>query len=217
MTTPPVFLAPSIQAQLVDIGGSQPAPQSSGDVLNFSMKCQEEDQWCWAAVAQAVEAWGSRQFSQSEIASRHIDPASAALVCAHPLNLNTPGGSTCQPCGSGCGGPHSLGSVLAERARLVGSAVPNAPSFTEIKNAISGNRPLPIRISWSGGGGHFICITGYAVDATGVEWVTVVDPLHPSVGAPNADPQDLRYDIFVSAYPAGDGSSGRPNYLYWIK
>ena len=212
----PAFLAPVIQTLAADDGGAAQLSVTA-TVASFQMACQEETQWCWAAVTQAVERLSSSSFSQSEIASRHIDPTGGGLVCVHPLIANPPQGALCHTCHAGCSSPHSLGKILGERGRLAGDPLAGPPSFDEIVAAISTDlRPLPVRISWPGDSGHFICVTGYSVDAAGVRRVTVVDPLHPNIGAAVADAQDLRFETFLEAYPAGDGTSGKPNFRYRI-
>lgn len=217
MASLPRFLALSATAQIADAGGASAGTQYSDKVRQFTMTCQEELQWCWAAVTQSVEAWGGSAQSQSEIASFHIDPNAAGLVCVHPLDPAVPGG-VCTPCQRGCGGPHSLGRVLAQRSRLAGDgAITGVPAFQQIVDAINAQRPLPVRINWGNGDGHFICVTGYAVDGDGNQWVAVYDPLTPGVGAGAADEQELRYETFANAYPSSDGSVGRPNFRYEVQ
>lgn len=211
----PSFLATMPILETVDLGGAHPI--SAGSVAGFNMACQEEAQWCWAAVIQSLESLVGNDVSQSEVASRHIDVEGEGLICEHPLPTHDPLRMTCTTCKAGCSEPHSLGAILAERNLLIGDALVGPPTFDEIVRAITiDRRPLPVRVNWSGDQGHFICVTGYTVDAAGIQRVTVFDPLLPAIGAPVADPQDLRFDDLLNAYPAGDGSTGTSNYRYRV-
>lgn len=198
-----------------DAGGAQPA-RSSNDVRNFSMETQEEPEWCWAAVTQSVEGWGGNTVSQPEVASFHVN-SGAGLICARPLSP-AGSGSRCAGCTADCAEPHRLSVVLDERSRLAaGGAVQILPSFNDIQQAVDAQRPLPVRINWSGGHGHFVCVTGYAIDSAGMQWVTVHDPLLPGVDSGPADNQDLRYSSFATAYPSTNGATGTPNFRYEVK
>jgi hypothetical protein len=200
---------------VADVGGAQPE-QEGKDITDFSMDTQQEQEWCWAAVTQSVERWRQRPVSQPEVASHHIN-AGAGLICARPLSP-AGSGSLCAGCQADCADPHSLGIVLNERGHLTPGGAVNAPvSFQDIRTAVDANKPLPVRIEWGGGQGHFICVTGYAVDAAGVEWVTVYDPLLPGVDSGPADNQDLRYNDFAGAYPSTNGTTGRPNFRYKVQ
>lgn len=200
-----------------DLGGGPPGARQGAEVPGFGMRCQEELQWCWAAVTQSIEELRGARLSQSEIASRHIDPNGDGLVCAHPLGAGG-SGSRCHGCHADCGDPHSLGFVLDERGRLApGGAVQELASFDEIRTAVDARRPLPVRIEWGGRRGHFVCVTGYAVDGAGARWVTVHDPLIPNVNAGPADDQDLRYSTFSTGYPATSGGTGVPNFTYKVQ
>lgn len=200
-----------------DLGGGPAPSQVTGTVASFAMETQQEQQWCWAAVTQSVERWRGNAITQSEIASFHIDPLAAGLICSHPLG-GTGSGTLCKGCQADCGDPHSLTQVLDGRGRLTpNGATNNAPSFAEVRKSIDADRPLPVRIEWGGGKGHFVCVTGYAVDGAGIEWVTVHDPLLPGINAGAADDRDLRFATFVTAYPSTSGASGVPNFHYEVQ
>jgi hypothetical protein len=200
-----------------ELGGAAPAVSLAAEVANFSMTCQEEMQWCWAAVTQSVENWRGSDVSQSEIASSHVSPDAPNPVCVHPLDSSSDG-SFCNTCHRGCGGPHSLGSVLNQRGRLSsGGAVQGIPKFEDITAAIDDQRPIPIRIDWGNDSGHFICLFGYFTDDSGVRRVRIYDPLLPSLGGGDAEEQTLEYNMFATAYPANDGSTGTPNYHYKVQ
>jgi hypothetical protein len=213
----PAFLATAkVLAPPPDVGAGAPAAGASNSVAGLQMTCQEEDQWCWAAVSQTVEQWKGNTLSQSEIASAHVGPGAVPLACIHPLSTGD-SGAVCAGCkGKGCGDPHSLGVVLTERGRLpVNGAVQAPPAFSDVVDAIDGLKPCPVRIDWGGNNGHFICVIGYSVDSSGVQRVQFFDPLTP--GSPGlTDEQDMRFATFTSAYPSTGGAVGTPNFFYEV-
>lgn len=210
MTALPAFLQPSIRAEEQDIGGSAASTSSSAELQNFEMTCQEDDQWCWAAVTQAIARWRGESLTQVEVASWHISPEAGELVCANPP---APAPS-CGPCKRGCTDPHSLGKVLDERDLLVPGGDKNGrPSFKEIQAAIKENRPVPVRIAWNGSNsGHFICVTGYVAG----ERVRVHDPLEPGVGNGPVQSKVIPFEDLVSNYQSQAGESGKVNYYYQV-
>jgi hypothetical protein len=221
--------APFLAMRPVDGGGRAPLPGSAGvrGSLSLEMTCQEEEQWCWAAVTQLVDRWHSSVHdpqnldgvSQSEIASHHIKP-NGGLVCSTPLG---PGiGSTCSSCGRGCGGPHLLSEVLKGRSALAKPPRNAPPTFIDVRLAIDADRPLPVRIDWGAAtknAGHFVCVVGYLEDASGVQWVEVFDPLSPALRAGPADTLTMRFEDFVAVerYAAPSGSGGTVNYTYEVQ
>jgi Papain-like cysteine protease AvrRpt2 len=202
--------------------GGQPGIATSGSsaVLPIRLVCQEEGQWCWAAITQAVEDWRGSVVSQSEVASHHIAP-DGGLVCATPLG--DAGGQSCAACAEGCGDAHYLSAVLAERNRLKSSPINNPPTFNAIRRAIDvDRRPIPLRIDWgaaANNSGHFVCVVGYKVDGTGKRWVSVFDPLSPGVGEGATEPLTMRFADLVgnATYAASSGSGGSVNYMYEVQ
>jgi hypothetical protein len=207
LTPTPVAGAPAIAAQ---------AASAANGVTGFSMTCQQENFWCWAAVTQAVELWRGRQVTQSQIASDHIAPG-GGLVCATPLPA-AGNGQSCGQCDgpAGCGDPHFLSAVLKGRGRLAANgATQQPPTFGGIVAAIDAQRPLPVRINWPDDGGHFICVTGYRRSG-GALYVTVHDPLYPGLDAGAAIPLEMPFDAFSVNYSDMSGSGGVPNYNYEV-
>jgi hypothetical protein len=66
--------------------------------------------------------------------------------------------------------------------------------MTDVKNEISNNRPLCVRIGWSGGGGHAVALDGYS-ESLGM--VAVDDPWYGS--------SDVSLSVFQTSYQ-GAGS-----------
>lgn len=216
MTIP--FLTP----RPMDGGGGQPAIAAGGSSADLAIRlvCQEEGQWCWAAVTQAVEDWRGSAVSQSEVASHHIAP-DGGLVCAAPLGAA--GGQVCAACAVGCDDAHFLSAVLGERDRLRSAPINDAPTFKAIREAIYvDQRPIPLRIDWGADtnhSGHFICVVGYKVDGAGKQWVRVFDPLSPGIGEGETEPLTMRFSdlVGVASYVASSGSGGSVNYTYEVQ
>lgn len=208
------FLAPAIVLGPSELGAGLPGTPPK-KVSPISMICQEDQQWCWASVTQAVEDWKSNSVDQAHIASNHITPGNL-LTCTLPLSV---GGASCLPCGQGCGGPHYLSHVLDERGDLAaGGAQNKVVDFNDVRTSVDANKPLPLRINWSSdNSGHFICVIGYQVDGDGTQRVIVFDPLIPGVGAGSADEQSMTFDTLSTAYPSTGGATGIPNYIYLVR
>lgn len=216
MNAIPQFLLP-VPVAGPDAGGAADTVRTNR-VASFSMTCQQEDFWCWAAVAQAVERWVGTEVTQSTVASDHIAPGQG-LVCATPLS-DAGGGQSCGECTDtpgGCGDAHFLSAILRGRQRLApNGATQEVPSFETIVTAIDAQRPLPVRIHWPNGDGHFVCVTGYRIDSAGDGHVTVHDPLSPRIDGGPVEVIHMPYDAFSTAYSAPSGDQGFPNYHYEV-
>jgi len=124
------------------------------------------DQWCWAAVAASVADF------KDHAAHKQCDVAS--------LVLNIP-----DCCGSGsCNVPAELNEALSAVHHFNYSSAQSS-DFGEVRDQIDLDRPLGVRIGWSGGGvGHFVTVSGY--DET-TQWVVVDDPLYGRSSLPHAE------------------------------
>jgi hypothetical protein len=127
---------------------------------------QQKLNWCWAAVASTVAGYylPGMPLSQSTVASEVLGP---------PCSVN----------GSDCDQPADLGIVFDKLNAARGNpmeknALSRALKFQEVHDFIDEGIPVCARIKWTGGGGHFVIITGYSVSDTGVNWVDVSDPFY---------------------------------------
>ena len=122
------------------------------------MQQQEEEEWCWAAVAVSVDHYfkPSSTWTQEEL---------AANVTAKDPNCNS------KP---DC--PEPLQAALAALERLDGAPKTDSLSFDDVKAAIDKGLPLCVRIGWSGGGAHFVAIDGAGAGPGGQSQVRVKDP-----------------------------------------
>ncbi|MDT8274834.1 papain-like cysteine protease family protein [Roseomonas mucosa] len=144
---------------------SLPAPTStakqgcSASLTNFAFHCQEGANWCWVAVTQALLARRTnKSASQNWIAQNHA-PA--------PQGGNLPQ-CTAQNCPGERDAPHSLRNLLLQHDLLSPGGFLRGPlDFAMVRWEIDHGRPIPCRIGWATGGAHFVCLAGYAEDATG--------------------------------------------------
>jgi hypothetical protein len=139
--------------------------------LNFSMQRQEQTQWCWSAVATSV--------------SHFFDPASKWRQCV--LVNEELGQSNCCQNGSSteCNQPWYLDKALKRTGNL-SYITAGTSTLQGLVDEISARRPFGARIGWSGGGGHFVILSGYEIGvSTGggfpprvstSEWVLIDDP-----------------------------------------
>lgn len=193
---------------------------SNGDLATYGMTCQEQSNWCWAAVTQAVLAARSVSETQEAVATGHIQASGRPQGCAPP-NDGVVGAGACGmgvTCTTPCNGPHSLGAVLGERQLLQGYLSQGAAvSFAQVVSEISQRRkPVPCRIDWNGAGGHFVTIIAWRETANGQRFVTVLDPLVPGLRAGAASRREIAFGDFIARYQSGSGGVGTNNYAYAV-
>lgn len=104
---------------------------------------QEKDNWCWAAIAQAM----ARYFKLGEWPQAGVAAA----------------------CGSRAADSNGAGDALPLHAALdvVGCGyywTPGKPSWQRLMFAINQGLPVCARIQWRGGAAHFVVIHGYWPD-----------------------------------------------------
>ncbi len=102
-------------------------------------------------------------------------------------------------CGAGASGPCNVYGFLNQALTVVGRldhGSSGTATVAQIETEVTFARPLGIRVAWSGGGAHFLCIMGqYGVG--GVDYVTVDDPIYGR--------SDVNYSTLQTAYQ-GTGS-----------
>jgi Papain-like cysteine protease AvrRpt2 len=116
--------------------------------LRFDMQHQEQDQWCWAAVSTSIANHyaGAARWTQCRVAGAELG---LATCCEH---------------GAACNRSWYLDRALRRTNTL--DRVKNSPpsDMRAVRSEIHGQRPLGVRIGWSGGGGHFVVVEGYRQD-----------------------------------------------------
>jgi hypothetical protein len=118
-----------------------------GNPLPFTMQHQQQDQWCWSAVATSVK--------------RFFTPATPWTQCI--LVNQALGEDTCCIDGSTdqCNQPWHLDRALQIVASFRAAILGKSPLAT-VQAEVNACRPLGIRIGWNGGGGHVVATFGYA-------------------------------------------------------
>jgi hypothetical protein len=157
-------LAPSSAPLLPSPGPAGGALPDQSNGLAFTMQAQAQSNWCWAAVAVSVSLFHNA--ASSWVQCRLVEAELGQTTC-------------CRNGSSGvCNVPWYLDRALTRTANFVriGAGI---ISFRDIIALVNGGEPLGVRIGWSGGGGHFVAVVGYAV-AAGVEYVDVEDPFFGS-------------------------------------
>jgi hypothetical protein len=103
----------------------------------------------------------------------------------------------------GCNVPWYLDRAL-QRTNNYDRIAAGAAAFNDVETEINSGRPLGVRIGWSGGGGHFVSITGYSSSAA-TDYVTVDDPIYGH--------STLPYSTFCTNYQG----SGSWTHSYWLQ
>jgi hypothetical protein len=152
-----VFPTTALRAAPVNALGGAPA-----DTVPFQVQPQVQTQWCWAAVSASIAAYfdAGTAWSQCQVASAEWG---GAPCC-------TDGGSRA------CNRQNVLDGPLARVGHLRqlanGYLAPNAVA-AEMRAGL----PLPIRVQWASGGGHFVAINGIRMTGAGVQ-LMVTDPIY---------------------------------------
>ena len=122
--------------------------------LRFVMQRQTQGNWCWAATSVSIaNYYGTTGWTQCSMANAEL------------------GRSDC--CGGGASGPCNVYGTLNTSINRTGHFVSmsgGTATYAQVEAQMLANRPLGIRVAWSGGGAHFICATGTEDD--GSVWVS---------------------------------------------
>ena len=133
--------------------------------MPFQVETQEERNWCWAAVASAVD--------------RYYSPNSFLTQCEVVAEMPTGAGACLDP------DQHNIKGILEDALIVIGRGKPLISAkldFTALQAEIDADRPVCVAIDWSDGGAHFVVLCGYQqwTDGTNIlETVDVADPFYP--------------------------------------
>lgn len=186
-------------------------------LANVAMTAQEQTNWCWSAVTQAVKGWSGQTVSQTDVATAHISHNGRPLTCAAPHHKDSNGAPCASDgdCAAICNDPHILSVVLRENELFKRYLSEDAaPQFDDLVACINANKPAPCRVQWSSGGGHFIMVIGWTVDESGTQWVHVLDPASASPGQ-SVPERVIDFAQFTDAYTLS-GSTGAIDYCYEV-
>ena len=147
--------------------------------LAFSMQAQTQTNWCWAAVSTSISHYfnGASSWSQCGIANQQLGQTSCCV---------TPGSAACNQTGY-------LDRALSTMNNLDAWQNGTVP-VTTLNGDVLRSLPVGVRIAWSGGGAHFIAVTG-SVNASGL--LHVQDPIYGT--------SDITYNTMATVYQ-GTGS-----------
>ncbi len=153
-----------------------------GLIGTFNMQCQDETDWCWAAVAVSINAYLDPPADPLG-APTWTQPSLATQVLAQELQWNPAVDCSADPT-LACDRPAGLNDALS----ITGNLMPGGYrsncflDFASIQSWVDKQLPVGARILWPGGGAHFVALSGYQVFASGEQKVVVEDPLFgPSV------------------------------------
>ncbi|MFC0515987.1 papain-like cysteine protease family protein [Mucilaginibacter angelicae] len=131
--------------------------------LTFRIQCQEQDQWCWAAVANSVSHFYTvpSAWTQCTVASTCLNRQDC---CNDP---------------AGCNQPWYLDRALQTTQNFRAPVQAGTLTPQAIQTEIDAGRVIGVRIGWNPSGGHFVTIYGYN-DTPGTFYVYVGDPWYPN-------------------------------------
>ncbi len=135
--------------------------------VNVPLRPQQTNMWCWAASGEMCMS-----FLGATVDISQCTQANNRFSLANCCNSPTPG-----PCVNG-------GWPEFEKYGFSAAVTSDAPlTWAAIKSQIDCyKKPVAFSWHWTGGGGHMMVITGYAV-VNNVEMVFVNNPWSPNVGA----------------------------------
>lgn len=135
--------------------------------LSFSIEQQEQDQWCWAAVAHSLCEFfaDNRWTDQCDLVNDIFGPIRGGTDCC--ANGDT------LPCNMSW----SL-SIVLNTVQHLAPPVRGVVAFADLTQEIEvAQRPVAIRIMFSDLlTAHFVVLVGCATTADGRQWVKVADP-----------------------------------------
>jgi len=143
--------------------------------IPFTMQEQQALNLCWAAVAASVSQWRDAPVSQCQVAQGVLilPPGTHCCTSLGPCNKDGPLGPALQFC------QIPISVPLFRPLRM-----------EEIQGQINAGKVICAGIAWTGGGSHYVAITGYEPDA--------LNTLH--IQDPYFGPSDVPYQVFVSSY-----------------
>ena len=127
--------------------------------LNFVIQRQTQSNWCWAATATSV----SHFYLFTSIWTQ-CSLANAELGHSDCCNSPVPGA---------CNVPWYLEKALTRTDNFV--SLTGTVGFDTVRAEIDAGRVVGARVAWSGGGAHFVAISGY-ITSDGTEYFDISDP-----------------------------------------
>lgn len=158
------------------LGFAPSAGLASPQPLDVQIPHQEQDWWCWCAVAVGVSSFydSGFQLAQCEAAGRVLREPAACLDPRSP-HVNV---------------MHELDLALDAFGHM-GQVIQGPLKFSAVQAEIDQGRPIGVRIRFMNSGiGHFAVIRGYRAGA--LQMLSIDDPLY--------DESEVRYEHFATRY-----------------
>lgn len=120
--------------------------------LPHFMETQQQSNWCWAANGASVGNFyhGAGSYTQCAIANTCMGRSDC---CTAPQNCNQYG---------------YLDQAL-QAAKSYDSMASGTCSFNMVQTYINVGKPVGTRVAWTGGGAHFMMITGYDTSGSRID------------------------------------------------
>jgi hypothetical protein len=157
--------------------------------LGVPLEFQKERFWCWAAVAKGVAdfyANGDCGMAQCDIATRvlHIGDCCNGAACNRWSEMEEP-----------------LVVVQHTNGQPIDCSEGTDGVFAVIQNAIKLQQPIPARIQWSDGTGHFVVICGCSTNGQSSQSLQILDPWDSSTPVGDAPTiTTVPFDVFFANY-----------------
>lgn len=137
-----------LESLLLDDGGTR---------VSITLSTQQAENWCWAAVIQAVLAQRGTAQSQGAIVARHTghDCPPTAPPDISPTDCTT------SHCPNPCNGPHSMRAALAAIPLASTPLAVADGALAAITSDFAAGKPVIARIADDAGNGHFMLLTGH--------------------------------------------------------
>jgi hypothetical protein len=153
------------------------SPATGGCLLNLAMNSQEQQKWCWAALAASL----GRYYRTLSWPQHRVVSVLLGFDCSR-FRDDEDVRARCD-----------VYAMLDDALRIAGCYShwsPGRPSFERIRTEIEAGRPVCVQIDWRRGGSHYVALTGYYPDR---REIYIQDPLHgPSVQTFDNFPRSYR-------------------------
>ena len=149
------------------------------------MEHQSQTNWCWAANGASVGNyyWGPSSYTQCGIAN----------TCQ--------GKTTCCTDPGGCNQYGNL-DVALHAAKSFDTYAGGTTGFDVLQQRVDQRQPVGTRVAWTGGGAHFMMVTGYNNNGNKI---TIQDPWYGTS------------TVAFASYPASYHSGGTWTHTYYTK
>jgi hypothetical protein len=164
----PVSVHPEIPPNPLPPPIPKPPPKPPPPVsLNITIPYQQQPYWCWVAVGSGIASWYDNTVYQQcyvvTLVFTAIHPGFDTNCCSPASNASGPS----------CNLESGADQALNYPAHHFNYDIDSPLGWSDILGQINAGRPFAAGINWSGGGSHFVAITGY--EALN-EYVFVQDP-----------------------------------------